>query len=65
MNAIGQALSLEDSADVAANFASQPGGLPPPSGDRVPESGHKSEPVWNPAAGLWVVRPKAASFRGI
>ena len=40
MNAIGQALSLEDSADVAANFATQPGGLPPPSGDRVPESGH-------------------------
>ena len=25
----------------------------------------KSEPVWNPAAGLWVVRPKAALFRGI
>ena len=40
MNAIGQALSLEDSADVAANFATQPGGLPPPSGDRVPESCH-------------------------
>jgi cytochrome c553 len=39
MNAIAQALSLQDSADVAANFATQPGGLPPPSGDRVPESG--------------------------
>ncbi len=39
MNAIGQALSLEDSADVAAYVATQPGGLPPPSGDRVPESG--------------------------
>ena len=25
----------------------------------------KSEPVWNPAAGLWVVRPKATLFRGI
>ena len=39
MNAIGQALSLEDSADVAAYFASQPGGLPATTGDRMPQSG--------------------------
>jgi cytochrome c553 len=39
MNAIGQALSLEDSADVAANFATQSGGLPALTGDRAPESG--------------------------
>jgi cytochrome c553 len=40
MNAIGQALSVQDSADVAAYFATQPGGLPAPSGDRLPEPGH-------------------------
>jgi cytochrome c553 len=39
MNAIGQALSLQDSADVAAYFAIQPGGLPADTGDRVPEPG--------------------------
>jgi cytochrome c553 len=39
MNAIGHALSLEDSADVAANFATQSGGLPALTGDRAPESG--------------------------
>ena len=39
MNAIAQALSLEDSADVAAYFATRPGGLPPITGDRVPEAG--------------------------
>jgi cytochrome c553 len=39
MNAIGQALSLQDSADVANYFATQPGGLPALSGDRVPEPG--------------------------
>jgi cytochrome c553 len=39
MNAIGQALSLADSADVAAYFASKPDGLPALSGDRVPEPG--------------------------
>jgi cytochrome c553 len=39
MNAIGQALSLEDSADVAANFAAQPSGLPALTGDRAPEPG--------------------------
>jgi cytochrome c553 len=39
MNAIAQALSLEDSADVASYFARQPGGLPPATGDRVPEPG--------------------------
>jgi cytochrome c553 len=39
MNALGQALSIQDSADVAAYFAIQPGGLPPNTGDRVPEGG--------------------------
>jgi cytochrome c553 len=39
MNALGQALSLEDSADVAAYFASQPSGLPAITGDRAPQSG--------------------------
>ena len=39
MNAIGQALSLQDFADVAANFAIQAGGLPALTGDRVPEAG--------------------------
>ena len=39
MNAIGQALSLQDSADVAVYFAVQPGGLPANTGDRVPEGG--------------------------
>jgi cytochrome c553 len=39
MNAIGQALSLEDSADVAANFATRSGGLPALTGDRAPQSG--------------------------
>ena len=39
MNAIGEALSLQNSANVAAYYASQPGGLPAPTGDRVPESG--------------------------
>lgn len=39
MNAIGQALSLQDFADVAANFAIQAGGLPWLSGDRVPAPG--------------------------
>lgn len=39
MNAIGQALSLQDSADVAAYFATQGGGLPMLTGDRMPEPG--------------------------
>lgn len=39
MKAIGQALSLQDSADVAAYFAAQRGGLPTLTGDRVPEPG--------------------------
>jgi hypothetical protein len=39
MNAIAQALSLEDSADAAVYFAAQPGGLPTLTGDRAPESG--------------------------
>jgi cytochrome c553 len=39
MNAIAQALSLEDSADVAAYFVTRPGGLPAVSGVRVPEAG--------------------------
>ncbi len=39
MNAIGQALSLQDSADVAANFAIQAGGLPALTSDRAPAPG--------------------------
>ena len=39
MGAIAKALSAQDSADVAAHFAAQPGGLPAISGHRVPESG--------------------------
>jgi cytochrome c553 len=39
MNAISQALSLQDSADVAVYFAAQPGGLPVQSGERAPEPG--------------------------
>jgi cytochrome c553 len=39
MNAIGQALSLQDSADVATYFATQRGGLPTLTGNRVPEPG--------------------------
>jgi cytochrome c553 len=39
MGAIAQALSAQDSADVAAYFAAQPDGLPPLTGYRVPESG--------------------------
>jgi cytochrome c553 len=39
MNAIAHALSLQDSADAAAYFAVQPGGLPALTGDRVPEPG--------------------------
>jgi len=40
MNAIGNALSLQDSADVAAYFAAQRDGLPTLTGVRVPEPGH-------------------------
>jgi cytochrome c553 len=39
MGAMAQALSAQDSADVAAYFAAQPGGLPALSGYRIPESG--------------------------
>jgi cytochrome c553 len=39
MGAMAKALSAQDSADVAAYFAAQPGGLPTLSGNRVPESG--------------------------
>jgi cytochrome c553 len=39
MNAIGHALSLQDSADVAAYFAAERGGLPTLTGVRVPEPG--------------------------
>jgi cytochrome c553 len=39
MGAMAQALSVKDSADVAAYFAAQPDGLPPLTGYRVPESG--------------------------
>jgi cytochrome c553 len=45
MNAIAQALSLQDSADVAAYFATQPGGLPALSGNRVPEAGRSLRQV--------------------
>ena len=39
MGAMAKALSAQDSADVAAYFAAQPGGLPTLSGNRIPESG--------------------------
>jgi cytochrome c553 len=39
MNAIASVLSEQDSADVAAHFAHQPGGLLPVAGEGVPESG--------------------------
>jgi cytochrome c553 len=39
MSALAKALSAQDSADVAAYFAAQPGGLAPLSGTRLPESG--------------------------
>jgi cytochrome c553 len=39
MGAVAKALSAQDSADVAAYFASRSGGLPPIGGARVPESG--------------------------
>jgi cytochrome c553 len=39
MGALARALSAQDSADVAAYFAAQAGGLPTLSGNRVPESG--------------------------
>ena len=39
MNAIAKALSTQDSANVAAYFASRPGQLLPNSGERVPQGG--------------------------
>jgi cytochrome c553 len=39
MGAMAKVLSAQDSADVAAYFAAQPGGLPTLTGNRVPESG--------------------------
>lgn len=39
MNAIAQALTIQDWADVAAYFASRTGGLEPNSGVRVPQGG--------------------------
>jgi cytochrome c553 len=39
MEAMAKALSPQGSADVARYFAAQSGGLPPDSGDRIPESG--------------------------
>jgi cytochrome c553 len=39
MNAIAKALSVQDSADVAAYFASRQGQLQPNSGERLPRSG--------------------------
>jgi cytochrome c553 len=51
MAALAKALSAQDSADVAACFAAQAGGLPALSGNRVPESGRS---LWerNPAKRL-------------
>ena len=39
MAAMAKALSAQDSADVAAYFAAQAGGLPALTGERIPESG--------------------------
>jgi cytochrome c553 len=39
MNAIAKALTVEDSADVAAHFASRTGRLQPNYGERLPQSG--------------------------
>jgi cytochrome c553 len=39
MNAIAKALTVEDSADVAAHFASRTGRLQPNSGERLPQAG--------------------------
>jgi cytochrome c553 len=66
MNAIGQTLSFADSADVAAYFATQPGGLPVVSGDRMPEPGRslrEADPAkrlafaGDPQRGIPPVRP--------
>lgn len=48
MSALAKALSAQDSADVAAYFAAQPGGLPAIGGPRVPKSGrslHEPDPA--------------------
>jgi cytochrome c553 len=39
MGALAKALSVQDSADAAAYFASEPGGLPALAGNRLPEGG--------------------------
>jgi cytochrome c553 len=39
MGALAKALSAQDSADVAAHFAAQAGGLPPIGSNRIPQSG--------------------------
>ena len=47
MNAIAKALSVQDSADVAAYFANRTGRLEENSGERIPEGGrgfHQSDP---------------------
>jgi cytochrome c553 len=41
MNGIAKALSVQDSADVAAYFARRPGGLPALTGVSVPEAGRR------------------------
>lgn len=51
MEAVGKALSPQDSADVAAYFARQAGGLPQVTGVRMPQSG-RSLRVGDPAARL-------------
>jgi cytochrome c553 len=55
MAAMAQVLSAQDSADVAAYFAAQAGGLPALAGERVPESGRS----------LWAADPaKRLVFAG-
>ena len=51
MNAIGEALSVKNSADVASYYAGRPFGLPPVIGVRVPEGGRSLEQS-NPAIRL-------------
>ncbi|MDB5541635.1 MAG: Cytochrome [Devosia sp.] len=51
MGGVAKALSDQDSADVAAYFASQPNGLPPVDGYRVPEPGRSLRET-NPAKRL-------------
>jgi hypothetical protein len=48
MSAIAATLTAQNSADVAAYFASRPDGLPPIAGEGLPESGRslrQSDPM--------------------